>query len=1167
MYLADLNLHGFKSFANKTTVTFDKGITAIVGPNGCGKSNIVDALRWVLGEQKPTSLRSASMSNVIFNGTANKKALGLAEVSCTIHNNRGILPTEFNDVTITRRLYRSGESEYLLNNTPCRLKDIIELFMDTGMGSGAYSVIELKMVEEILNDKNNDRRKLFEEAAGVTKYKEKRKQTFRKLDDTKANLQRLEDILVVIRKNVRSLQLQAGRAKRAKEYSVELRKLELGLGRHEYHRIEQELGPLKDRILNAEKEKNQLKRQLSQGESSINIAKEKLIEKENELKEVSGAYNRVANEIRETETNLKITREKIVNEEQTIRQYETDIYQSERDLKDLKESIGIAEGELKKLRKDFTDVETSLKESEKSYLAYQKKAKEQQDELSEISKVHQTVNNQLNQKETQLIRLDSKYENISEERERLQKQIHKIEQELEESGETDAEKDVALEDARRNVERAEIELEEAREERDRLQQQMNEAKDAIRKLHSQRDAVESEIQLLENIAKSNEAFPSSVKFLLDEFPQFSVVSDVLSTNQEHAVALESMLGEVCNYIVTQTMDEAREGVTALKQHDKGMATFIPIQQLPAADDIQPGSFYHHVECDAKFEPLKRTLLSNVFVIDDLSEAGKSDQKNTVFVTREGDVITEDSFVRAGSKNKNTGMRVGLKDKIEKLERKAFLLEDDIDDKERELQRNQAVYEQLSIGELSERLKQVQKESAGLEKEFSTRLAQRSVMEKNIASHKDRLHNLDGLEEQIQKDIQALQPEINELKSRLNELTEQEFDKKNELEKVTDNRNRAQSRYNSIKLSYQNQEHKIDQFEREKERDQKSIEQIRERLSSRAENARMSKDRILSYREQIQDMEESIERLAEVKEKRKEELDEADLACSKERGKINQLEKDLKEIQHKREQNIELLHHLDKAKSKFDMELKNISDHIWETYNVIIDDIEQEMPEDTDVDVVKQTISSHKQKLKNIGEVNPLAIEEYEEELEKLEFYEEQITDLENAEAKLRKTIEEINETAQTRFLETFNAISRNFEDVFHTLFEENDNCQLNLIEDEEDPLNSKIEIIAQPRGKRPSHINQLSGGEKTLTAIALLFAIYLVKPSPFCILDEVDAPLDDANIERFSKVLRRFSEDTQFIVITHNKKTMEKAESMYGVTMQETGVSSLVGVEMDSLPV
>lgn len=1165
MYLANLDLHGFKSFATKTHVVFDTGITAIVGPNGCGKSNIVDALRWVLGEQKPTLLRSASMTNVIFNGTANKKALGMADVSVTIHNNKGILPTEYTDITITRRLFRSGESEYLLNNTPCRLKDIIELFMDTGLGSGAYSVIELKMVEEILNDKNDDRRRLFEEAAGVTKYKEKRKQTFRKLESTKEDLQRLDDILVIIRKNVRSLQLQAGRAAKAKEYSAELRHLELGFSTYEFNRITDSLDPLKDKMVEAEKNKDQLARTLSQLEESMILTKELLIKKEDKLKGANSAYNNVINELRETETTLRITREKINNEEQTIKQYELDIYQSEKEIKDLKNSITYAQKELKPVHVDFTDVEKTVTEALASFEDYQNKTREKQDELRIVSQKHQQTNVLLNQKETIKIRLESRIENNLDEYERLERQLELAQNDIKGLSDSNGGLPDQLTQAQSELEQIEDELEQARHKRESLTSEINSTKDTIRIETSRIDSVESEIHLLQNIAKSNEVYPSSVQFLVGTFSELKPVSEVLSTSEEFAVALESVLGNALNFLVSPTLEYAQRATAVLKKEQKGRVTFIPLDLLSHHSNSHPDSFYHIVECDSKYDPVKQLLLSNVIPTESIDSKQKND--DLIYVTKDGDVLTNQALYKAGSINKNTGMRVGLKDKIEKLEQKATVIDTSIKSLNRALLGFESDFNTISLSALNDKTKEAQAKVRKVSSELSSQLAQRSVLEKNVNTIMQRMQNLEEARKIINKEMDELIPRIDVLQKELDTYTEQEFELKNSLERIIENRNRAQSRYNDVKIEYQKKLNLIENYKRDVERDEKSIATIKERLKLRAENAKASKDNIIEYRTRIEQLNSEISALQELKNLRQEELDEAELATSKERGKINQLDQQLRDTQRSKEQNTELLHQLDMAKSRYDMELKSITDHIWETYNLIIEDIDVDMPEETDPQVVKQTITSLKEKLKNIGEVNPLAIKEHEEEQEKLTFYEEQIADLREAETKLRQTIAEINESAHERFLKTFHDIRTNFIDVFHTLFEESDNCELRLIEDEEDPLNSKIEIIAQPRGKRPSHINQLSGGEKTLTAIALLFAIYLVKPSPFCILDEVDAPLDDANIERFGKILHRFSENTQFIVITHNKKTMEKAERMYGVTMQETGVSSLVGVEMDKVPV
>ncbi|TNE68760.1 chromosome segregation protein SMC [bacterium] len=1167
MYLAELELQGFKSFANKTRVQFDSGITAIVGPNGCGKSNIVDSLRWVLGEQKPSALRSASMSNVIFNGTANKKALGFAEVSVTIHNNKGILPLEYNDITLTRRLFRSGESEYQINGTPCRLKDIVDLFMDTGMGTGAYSVIELKMVEEILNDKTNNRRHLFEEAAGVMKYKERRKQTFKKLEETRTDLQRLDDVLVVIRKNVRSLQLQAQRALKAKEFTEELRHLELGLAKFEIERIDSELIPLKERMVQTELEKDDLNRQVTQTETALQLAKELLAQKELKLRTIQEVYNETMQQLRDAETTLRITKEKIVNEEQTIQQYEQDIFQAEKEIAELKQNIIVNKKELEFLEKEVSEIAVSLNDAQEAFELFQKATTDKQTQLKDVTSKHQHTNQLLSLKETHKIKLESRLENLDEDFERVERQIKSLAEELNGLKSNEQHSGFSIEEAHAQLEKSEHELDKARHDRERLQIEINQKKDEIRKDDSTLDGIESEIQLLQGIAKSHEAFPSSVQYLLEkDASTFKVVSEVLSTDETHSVALESVLGEAVNFIVVDTKSDAHRGIQLLKENGKGRAAFIPLDALKTVHHIQDKSLAYKVSCDKKYLGVRDLFLSNVLVIADVEHIpSEITTHQATGVTLEGDIITHDSIIKAGSKQKNIGIRTGLKDKIEKLERRALSIEDDVEKKKRHLLALDMQFQSIVMQVFQERVRENQQLVRKLESELSSFLAQKAVLEKNLNALEIRKNSILEQQAASQKELDELLPSFSVLKEELELFTAQEIELRSELEKITENRNRAQTRFNEINLSFQDKKNKRDNFAREIERDEKQIQSIKERLTQRAEHARMSKDRIIGYRQFIEDETERLEEQREKVFEIKTALDEADLDCAKERGKINQLDDASRQIQRKREVNMEISHQLSLTKSQYDMLGKQISDHIWESYSLMIEDIKHSIPDDTDVDVVRQTVQGLKQKLKNIGEVNPLAIEEYEEEQKKLTFYEEQIADLLGAEAKLKETIDEINQTAQERFLTTFNQIRTNFIDVFKTLFEETDNCDLIIEENQEDPLESKIEIFAQPKGKRPSHINQLSGGEKTLTAIALLFAIYLVKPSPFCILDEVDAPLDDANIERYAKIIRRFSKDTQFIIITHNKKTMEKAERMYGVTMQETGVSSLVGVQMGEM--
>jgi chromosome segregation protein len=1169
MYISELELQGFKSFAYKTNVTFDKGITAIVGPNGCGKSNIVDAMRWVLGEQRPTLLRSSSMANVIFNGTAKKNALGMAEVELTFVNNKGLLPTEYNEVTIGRRLYRSGESEYLINGTTCRLKDITELFMDTGMSSDAYSVIELSMVEDILDDTNNDRRRLFEEAAGVTKYKEKRKKTFRKLDDTEEDLQRVEDILVEVRKKTNSLAKQAEKAKKAKKYKNELEHLDKALNKHEFVQIKEELEPLEERIANADKEKKEILSKAEKLEDEIEEARNTLNEKERNQSEAQRRVSQLQSKIRDNETTLEITREKISNEESVIEQYTQDIEQSEKDLEDLREAFESSQTKLESFDEDLQKAKHNLEDSKERYTEIQQQYSKERKELNQLEQEFSQANQDLNDLQTRRIKIESRLENTEGDLIRIREEMEDLEDEIMNFRGEKKLVNEKLQSATAKRDKKQQQLQQARVKREELSEKQNDLKDDIRRFQSKLDSVTSEIDLLRDIADSNEAFPSSVQFLIEnfsnEFDQLEVVSNILSTDQEHAVALESVLDEILNYVVVDTLEDAHNAAKLLKEHDKGQATFIPLGQLSNSYTTQEGALVESVTCEQKFSALNELLLGKVQVFDSVDDAYSSLDPNTTGVTLDGEVITSNHFLQSGSKSKNAGIRVGLKDKIEKLQDRAGSIKSDMKAAQDELQSVEQQYSDIDLSSIEKEVKESEQQVRTFENKISSFEQKIEIYQDNIGELKNRRESLISNEDSSKQELDQLQPKQKELQQKLKDLHEQQEEKKQVLEELEEERSIAQSRYNDAQLKHQDLKNKVENHERDIKRAEEGIKNLKERLKNRSKKTEEAKKRIKKYKSSIEQLEDKISALKEQKKEADKNLEEAEEAAGKQRGRINQIEKDLKEVRRRKEVNMELAHHLAMSKEKYEMQIENLSDHIWETYGILMEQIDKELPEDTEPDEAKERIAWLKQKLKKIGEVNPLAIEEYEEEKERLDFYEEQIDDLHQAAEELRETINEINKTATKRFNKTFSKIRKNFKKVFHTLFNDDDYCDLVIDEEAEDPLEAKIEIKANPKGKRPSTINQLSGGEKTLTAIALLFAIYLVKPSPFCVLDEVDAPLDDANIERFADMIRNFSEETQFIIITHNKKTMSKAEMMYGVTMPETGISRLVGVKLDEV--
>lgn len=1171
MYISELSLQGFKSFANKTKVTFDSGITSIVGPNGCGKSNIVDALRWVLGEQRPSLLRSSAMSNIIFNGTAEKKALGMAEVSLTFVNDKGLLPIEYTEVMITRRLYRSGDSEYLINNTPCRLKDIMELFMDTGMSSDAYSVIELKMVEEILSDKNNDRRRLFEEAAGVTRYKDQRKRSLRKLEETRRDLQRVDDLLIELRKKVRSLEIQAEKAEKARKYRVELENTDKALTRYDFKKIEEELQPLQARIEHAEKERREINATYQELEANDEKARNALLEKEKRQAEEHRLVSQLHNAIREADTNLRITSEKIESEKKGINEYAKDIQQGETDLKELMDMLANSQSKLSSFDEELETSQNILESSKKQYSLIQQQYNKERHQLYEIELQLSAANNELGSLQTKRIKIESRLENTEGDLERINNEIIDLNDEIDNYNGEQGIIETKLESLIEERDALEKELELSREKRESFANKQNEIKDELRVLQSKKASIRSEVELLNDLASSNEAFPSSVKFLIDkyrfEFKDLTTVSEILDTDEKHAVALEAVLGDILNFVVVRTLSEAKRAAQILKENNKGRATFIPLDQLAATYNVHESSLFNHVKSKREYSALKQLLLGEVLVFDTLDEAYatlKNNPDNTG-VTFDGEVVTPTHFFQSGSKSKNAGIRVGLKDKIEKLEAEGLKVGKEIVQLEEYLDQIIQKHDKLDVATLSQLLKDKEQEVRRLEQQQQSLSSKIQVYQKNIGELVNRKDNLKSSEGSAQEELDSIQPKQKELQTNMLALDKQQTEKKELLETLEEDRAISQSRYNDAQLKHQDLKNKVENHERDVRRAETGIAGLQARIENRVKLTSESKARIEAYSAQIERINEELKTNKELKIEADEALKKAEEAASIQRGKINEYERSLKEIRSRKEVNMELVHHLSMAKEKMEMQSQAISDHVWETYGTLMKQIEQELPEGTTPEEAKQRISWLRQKLSNIGEVNALAIDEYKEEKERLDFYEEQINDLVEAEKQLLETIDEVNTTAAERFNTTFEQIRVNFQKVFKTLFSEDDYSDLIIEKDVEDPLEAKIDIIAQPRGKRPTGIAQLSGGEKTLTAIALLFAIYLVKPSPFCVLDEVDAPLDDANIERFSKMIQEFSKETQFIIITHNKMTMSKAEMMYGVTMPETGVSKLVGVRMDEV--
>lgn len=1190
MYLSKIEIFGFKSFAQRTVINFNEGITSIVGPNGCGKTNVVDAIRWCLGEQRSGVLRSDKMENVIFNGTANKKPMGMAEVSLTIQNTKGILPTEYNDVTITRRIFRSGESEYLLNKNLCRLKDITNLFMDTGIGANAYSVIELKMVETILSNKADERRVLFEEAAGVNKYKLRRRLALKKLDEVKADLSRVNDIVSEVEKKVNSLERQAKKTNKFTQLSAQLREVELDLAEREFAlfilKINEEK---KSKELNFSK-KIQIESDIKKAEDEIVVQREELYKIESELQERRNQINNLREKIYQSQKFISVQSERESSLEQNKIRFAAEIEEFEKELENAKSIIKKNEISITELNKNLEEkqiekqkiqeqIELSLTELNEK----KNNLKAQSEVLIEKYRKINTLENQLknteqllSDKKSQISKLDNKIINITN---TIAKTVGYIEQLSNERDET-----------KQKIEEAETLYTQKQQEKTLLENQLAELKEKEVENRGIINSLKEKIDFIQNLIDNLEGISKGAKTLLADKSwsknKSTILAHIGNTDDKYRFAIEAALKNLLNNLVVDTTEDLLSGINYLKENKIGKATFfIPNDSVKKKrgflDFLQRfiykkkakkisknqkfiGWAADFIEADDKWKPFFEEILNGYCIVEDIETAFElfKTYRDFSFATLNGDLISKEGYVTAGSEPRLDDTLFGRKKLLENLKAEFPIYEQKLADIQKSILEKENELNQIDLSVLSERGKMLVNDFSAIEKQISQ-------FEYEIKKSNDEI-------DKTQKEIKDLVIESNQLEAKKDEfskLLSEELTEKSNLEVL---QNQLESDLNEFQKNFDELITKKNYIEIEIERIlggiknyQNSIERAKSSIQSYITNIERKRNDIQNSDEELDTITNQLsdenKKLAEFEEQLKqmtEKLDEIDSQYSGLKILVSQKESELKKLRSERETIQEQIHKSDISLKELEIKKDSLIEHIKETYSLQLELKEFENLSDFDFQSKHKEVQELREKIKNLGPVNLLAYSEYEEEKQRLDFLLKQRNDLLESEKDVIKTIEEINQTAQALFKETFDKIRENFIKIFRTLFEPGDEADLRL-EENSDPLEAKIEIIAKPRGKRPTSIDLLSGGEKTLTAIALLFAIYLVKPSPFCILDEIDAPLDDANIDRFTRILHEFKKDTQFIVVTHNKRTMEAAETLYGVTMQEDGISKLVPVRFN----
>ncbi len=1187
MYLKKITLHGFKSFAQKTEIHYHQGITAIVGPNGCGKSNVIDAVRWVLGEQRARALRSEKMDNVIFNGTAKRRALGLAEVSLHIENNRGILPLEYTEVVITRRLYRSGESEYLLNNVSCRLKDITDLFMDTGMGAGAYSVIELKMIEEILSENVTERRRLFEEAAGITKYKIRRKQAIQKLEGTQQDLARVQDLVDELERQVRSLANQAGKARKYKDFRDKLTFLETELARRELLRLRTEIDQFTARYVEVETTIGVLQTDLTTQEAQIEQHRLYLTHLETGLADQVQKRAVHLDHIRKAEADLRVEKERQAQAEKSLSRLKHEAVEADmrheqlsKQSEEMASKLAVAQ---KVLAQKIAARHTAFESQKTAQEAYD--AALQTLEALRVTERKATHDRTALQAET--ARLTNKIELLENEVARLVRE-RKTYQEgqisLFEKTKIVAD---ALGEAHKSVEMARNTLSEAEKNHESQTTALNEAQNLLRITEQKTSALGAEAKLLENLVASYEEFSQAVQFLAkktdwSQAPPLTV-SDVLACDVAYQVGIDAALRDFSGCFVVASEAEAQAAIALLRTQGKGRTDFLVMNRLPelhvpevTIDGAIPAVSV--IRTAQTYVPLANILLGNVYLTESferaqtLATAYQSAERFLKFIAPTGEWADTQGTLHGGSKKNApaTANRLGRRERLAQVREELHSLETQKADQATRFKQIRDALASINLPFLRLALQKAERQLAEAEK-----ASERAQYEQSASAKR---------EQELTARIQQLGEESTQIRMAFSEKNEGVTHAEALVTAAETNRTAAEAIFgeaevqrrtagqamNEANIQVIQAENHAQNLENELRRKQEEAASLLRRAQNRQSEINLALESRGKAAQLQQQLEEELAKGYAEKANQDENVHQAENNVSHSRFAISADEAQIREIRRKRDdfqrEENRLAVQLAERNTRLENLVQRTLDELGLDLTMVV--TEAALTTDTETEAVfdeqtaRKEAAELRQKIRALGAVNELALEDFEREKERLAFIKEQQKDLTDAEKNLLETIQEINQTATRRFNETFAEINKHFQTLFEGLFNPGDTAKLLL--DDEDPLEAGIKIVAKPRGKQPSGISQLSGGEKTLTAIALLFAIYLVKPSPFCILDEVDAPLDDANIERFMRLIRQFADTTQFILVTHNKLTMEAADRMYGITMQEMGVSKVVQVSFEA---
>jgi len=1180
MYLKSIEMIGFKSFAGKTKLEFERGMTSVVGPNGCGKSNIADAVRWVLGEQSAKALRGSKMQDVIFGGTDLKKPMGLAEVSLTLAECEESLGTEYNEVTVTRRVLRSGEGQYFVNRAPCRLKDIQRLFMDTGIGTSSYSIMEQGKIDQILSSRPDDRRAVFEEASGITKYKADKKEALRKLDHTEANLLRLDDIIREVRRQIISLQRQAGKARRYTTMRDKLRGFDIFHTRERLRELESEIKDAENKLSSIQERDEAVREETADLENASTDARAEVAAKEREIGEVMDAVSRARSELERCRELIRVNEDR-VREIQTL---------SERDTKDAEEAAIRCEEHLARLAEYKKDSESAGKERD----AAEEKFSETGEHLKNLETEVEQTGHQVHKLRTDMVESESRGAKLQNEltdleaaerttvvrRERLSAEQAELKRAADQFGQrqstmTERHDELLARSTGKTEALASVEeiLRQSENKSSRIRQEISE-------LRSDAAAKQARIDLLEESAASGDGFPGGARYLLDGKSTRPAASDeIMGSLADHIRAsnkfdraLEAVLRTWLDAVIVSDEAAALALVHEISGAREGSVRLLPLRTASDRDaksnsekGLKP--LIEHVECTPAARPLVERLLGNVYVVDQAEQIPKSVGSGTTFVTLDGVVKRGDGSVEYWMREDQESNPLGIRRNLETWQQEQTELAEAISRNESELK--------STVSELEDCKKSI--ENARRELEYARREVaicegENQVVEAEAKQACERLDTVTFELEALNEQDSSTELRRTEILQSLKQLREQQEETRGTIAEKTQNlRAIEQERgelYNHVtehRVQFaecrQRVEHLESQCETQAVRVNELETLIRERragldsyqtrIDELTKSAEEAQSNLAPLDEQSRDLEQKLESIRQARSEKILAIEGIDSGLREKRSHLealmnqrNELEVELAEQRMRRQNQIE------RIGSEYDISVEQVMEEA---------EPEWESEARPDSDSLETMIGELRTKLDAMGPVNLVAIEEHRELEERYAFLTTQQEDLVNAKQQLMDMIRHINKTTTEMFSTTFNQVNENFQEMFKKLFG-GGTAKLVLV-DEEDVLESGIEIIARPPGKKLQTVSLLSGGERTMTAVALLFALYLEKPSAFCLLDELDAPLDEANIGRFVQTVQGFLERSQFIVITHNQKTIAASDILYGVTMQERGVSTIVSVK------